>query len=291
MKAIWNNNYTMIEWKFMKLSLVTFWLKVILIIIIENSFIPMPIGVLSFLPTNTNISLAFKSICLIATIIALYFYISEKQMIWATLFLFIISVLVFTIEVSNGIFRRNDLFSFVFFAQFLAYLFKLKNIDSNIKKNRVQFSVQVIAVGYTLSAISKLYTSGLNWILDGRKMPLQIMKSFFYSYVNEGNIYFIQKGNEMANNLNNNLYLIYFLLGFSLFLELFALVSIFNKKNALIYGLLLMLMHLGIYITLDIVIKGVYIPMLIFLVNPFYLIWISFVSIKSKLVNVFVNHA
>jgi len=50
-------------------------------------------------------------------------------------------------------------------------------------------------------------------------------------------------------------------------------------------------MHLGIYITLDIVIKGVYIPMLIFLVNPFYLIWISFVSIKSKLVNVFVNHA
>ena len=199
--------------------------------------------------------------------------------------------MVFTIEVSNGIFRRNDLFSFVFFAQFLAYLFKLKNIDSNIKKNRVQFSVQVIAVGYTLSAISKLYTSGLNWILDGRKMPLQIMKSFFYSYVNEGNIYFIQKGNEMANNLNNNLYLIYFLLGFSLFLELFALVSIFNKKNALIYGLLLMLMHLGIYITLDIVIKGVYIPMLIFLVNPFYLIWISFVSIKSKLVNVFVNHA
>ena len=75
MKAIWNNNYTMIEWKFMKLSLVTFWLKVILIIIIENSFIPMPIGVLSFLPTNTNISLAFKSICLIATIIALYFYL------------------------------------------------------------------------------------------------------------------------------------------------------------------------------------------------------------------------
>ena len=290
MKAIWNNNYTMIEWKLMKLSLVTFWLKAILLILIEFSYLPMPIGVLEFLPVNTNISLAFKSICLIATIIALYFYISEKQMIWATLFLFIISVLVFTIEVSNGIFRRNDLFSFIFFAQFLAYLFKLKNIDSNIKKNRVQFSVQVIAVGYTLSAISKLCTSGLNWVLDGRKMPLQIMKSFFYSYVNEGNIYFIQKGNEMANNLNNNLYLIYFLLGFSLFLELFALVSIFNKKNTLIYGLLLMLMHLGIYITLDIVIKGVYIPMLIFMINPLFLFWMIFKTLKNKFIAVLGNH-
>lgn len=290
MKAIWNNNYTMIEWKLMKISLVIFWLKAILIIIMENSFIPMPIGVLSFLPSNTNISFYLKSFCIIAIIIILYFYISEKQMIWATLFLFIISVLVFTIEVSNGIFRRNDLFSFVFFAQFLSYVFKVKNIDSNIKKNRVQFSVQVIAVGYTLSAISKLSASGVNWVLDGRKMPLQIMKSFFYSYVNEGNIYFIQKGNELANNLNNNLYLIYFLLGISLFLELFALVSIFNKKNALIYGLLLMLMHFGIYIVLDIVIKGVYIPMIIFLVNPLFLFWMIFKALKNKFITVFGNH-
>jgi hypothetical protein len=291
MKAIWNNTYTPLEWKFMKIALVIFWLKSILVIFIEDIFIPMPIGVLSFLPPNFIIGTPFKLICLIIIIIALFNYISEKQMIWTTLFLFLISVLVFTIEESNGIFLRNDLFSFVFFAQFLSYIFKDKNIDLNIEKNRVQFSVQVIAVGYTLSAISKLNTSGINWVIDGRKMPLQIMKSFFYSYVNDGNYYYIQKGNEMIKTFNNNLYLIYFLLGISLLLELFALVSIFNKKNALIYGLLLMLMHVGIYIVLDIAIKGIYIPMLIFMINPLFLFWTIIKSLKNNLIKVYEKHA
>ncbi len=291
MKAIWNNTYTPLEWKFMKFALVIFWLKSILVIFIEDIFIPMPIGVLSFLPPNFIIGIPFKLICLIIIIIALFNYISEKQMIWTTLFLFLISVLVFTIEESNGIFLRNDLFSFVFFAQFLSYIFKDKNIDLNIEKNRVQFSVQVIAVGYTLSAISKLNTSGINWVIDGRKMPLQIMKSFFYSYVNDGNYYYIQKGNEMIKTFNNNLYLIYFLLGISLLLELFALVSIFNKKNALIYGLLLMLMHVGIYIVLDIAIKGIYIPMLIFMINPLFLFWTIIKSLKNNLIKVYEKHA
>jgi hypothetical protein len=242
----------------------------------------MPIGVLSFLQPNSSVDFYFKLMSLFTIMIAIYFYISEKHMIWITLFLFLISVLVFTIEESNGIFRRNDLFSFIFFSQFLSYIFKAKNIDSNIQKNRVQFSVQVIAIGYTLSAISKLSASGLNWVFDGRKMPLQIMKSFFYSFVNDGNNFFIQKGNEMIKTFNNNLYLIYFLLGFSLFLEFFAVISIFNKKISFIYGLLLLVMHIGIYWVLDIAIKGIYIPMLIFMVNPLFLFWIILKEIKNR---------
>lgn len=282
MNAIWNNSYTKLEWKFMKIALVIFWVNLIVNILFEYSSIPMPIGILGFLPANIFISFYIKSICLIAASIISIFYVYEKQMIFATFFLFIVSVVVFTIEESNGIFRRNDLFSFVFFAQFLSYVFKAKKIDSNIGKNRIQFSVQVIAVGYTLSAISKINDSGFNWILDGKKIPLQIMKSFFYSYVNDGNYYFIQKGNETINNFNNNLYLIYFLLGFSLLLELFALISIFNKKNALIYGFLLMFMHIGIHVVLDISIKGIYIPMIIFMINPLFLISILIKKLNSK---------
>jgi hypothetical protein len=149
MKPIWNNTYTSLEWKFLKISLVVFWLNLIYRTLVEYNNLPLPIGVLCFLPANINISLVFKSICLTAAIISVYFYLIEKKMVWVTLFLFIISVLVFTIEESNGIFLRNNLFSFVFFAQFFAYVLNIKNIDSNIEKNRVQFSVQVIAVGYT----------------------------------------------------------------------------------------------------------------------------------------------
>ena len=290
MKAIWNNNYTKIEWKFMKISLVIFWLGLISITLIEYSSLPMPVGVIGFLPANTNISLAFKSICLIVTIIALYFYINEKHMLWAILFLFIISILVFTMEESNGILNRNGLFSFVFFAQFFAYVLNLIKIDSNIEKNRVQFSVQVIAVGYTLSAFSKLNFSGLNWVLDSKKMPLQIMKSFYYSYVDEGNFNYIHKAHEAINSFNNNIYLIYFMLGFSLFLEFFALLSILSKKHALVFGLLLLLMHIGIYTYMNITLVGIIFPMMVIMLNPFYICWISIVSIKRK-IKVLLNHA
>jgi hypothetical protein len=290
MKTLWNNTYTPLEWKFLKISLVVFWLNLIFRTLVEYNNLPLPIGVLCFLPANINISLAFKSICLTTTIISVYFYIIEKKMLWATLFLFIISVLVFTIEESNGIFQRNGLFSFVFFAQFLSYVLKLKNIHSNIEKNRVQFSVQVIAVGYTLSAISKLNVSGLNWVLDSRKMPLQIMKSFYYSYVDEGNIYYIQKAHEAINSFNTNINIIYFLSGFSLALEFFALISILSKKHAFVFGLLLFIMHIGIFIYMNITIMGIIYPMLIFMVNPFYLCWISFVFVKCK-IKLLINHA
>lgn len=283
MKTIWNNTYTSLEWKFLKISLVVFWLNLIFRTLVEYNTLPMPVGVLSFIQPNYVISFFIKFLCLIATIITLYFYISEKHMLWVTLFLFIISVLVFTMEESNGIFNRNGLFSFVFFAQFFAYFFNLKNINSNIKKNRVQFSVQVIAVGYTLSAFSKLNTSGINWVLDGRKMPLQIMKSFYYSYVDDGNIYYIQKAHEAINGFNNHIHFIYFLLAFSLFLELFALISIISKKHALVFGLLLLTMHIGIFIYMNISIVGIIYPMLICMINPFYIFWILFVNSKSKL--------
>ena len=289
MKAIWNNNYTKIEWKFMKVSLVVFWFVSISKTLIECSSLPMPVGVIGFLPANTNISLAFKSICLIATIIVLYFYIIEKKMVLSTFFLFIVSVLIFTIEESNGIFQRNGLFSFVFFAQFLAYFFNFKNINLNIEKNRVQFSVQVIAIGYTLSAFSKLNVSGLNWVLDSKKMPLQIMKSFYNSYVDEGNFNYIQKAHEVINSFNNNIYIIYFLLGFSLALEFFALISILSKKHALVFGLLLLLMHIGIFIYMNISILGIIYPMLVFMLNPFYMCWISIILINRK-IKVLLNH-
>jgi hypothetical protein len=77
-------------------------------------------------------------------------------------------------------------------------------ITSNLATNIVLGST---ARGYIngddASAISKLNVSGLNWVFDGRKMPLQIMKSYFYSYVNDGNNFFIDniqiKGNSTTS--------------------------------------------------------------------------------------------
>ena len=49
-----------------------------------------------------------------------------------------------------------------------------------------------------------------------------------------------------------------------------------------ICGILLLIMHIGIYLVLDVAIKGTYIPMIIFMLNPLYLIWIIIKTLKSK---------
>ena len=72
-----------------------------------------------------------------------------------------------------------------------------------------------------------------------------------------------------------------FILAFTLIIELFAVVSIINKKYAFVYGVLLVFMHIGIYLVLDVAIGGTYIPMLIFMVNPVFLFWITLKKIKN----------
>lgn len=278
MKKTWNkiytNNYNNAEWFFIKIILIGLWVKLASIVLSSFQTIPMPQGICKILPCELFLAGYPKYVLIIVIFFASLFYILEIKQMLTCLAIFILSTLLFTIEDSNGILNRNSIFTFVFFAQFLAYL--LYNYDSktNLKKNRIQFSVQVIAAGYTLSALSKLFNSGIFWVEDGKRITLQILKSYYSLYVDYGNTTILDKGLKMANFIENHTTLVYFLLGTSLILELFALVSILSKKHALIYGLLLTAMHIGIYIVMDIAIVSILIPMLLFMVNPLHIIWI-----------------
>jgi hypothetical protein len=169
----------------------------------------------------------------------------------------------------------------IFFAQFFAYSIRNIYLDFDIEKYRIQFSVQLISISYTISAISKLNTSGLNWITDGLLMPLQIMKTNYFGFVNDGNIAHITNARQIINLLDKYSFGVMFVLAFTLIIELFAVVSIINKKYAFVYGILLVFMHIGIYLVLDVAIGGTYIPMLIFMVNPMFLFWITLKKIKN----------
>ena len=287
MKEVWNkiytNNYTNLEWTFIKTILIVLWVKLASIVLNSFQTIPIPLGVCKLFPCELFLDGYTKYALILVIIIASLFYILEIKQMYTCLVIFIISTLLFTIEESNGILNRNSLFTFVFFAQFLAYLLYHYDSKSNIKKNRIQFSVQVIAAGYTLSALSKLFHSGIFWIHDGKRITLQILKSFYTVYVTDGDTKWVSKAENMVAFIENHPLIVSFLLGTSLFLELFALLSIKNKKSALVYGLLLILMHLGIYIVMDIAIVSILIPMLLFMVNPLYIIWVILKSFYKKL--------
>jgi hypothetical protein len=266
----------------MKISFSLIWILLFTVILFKYSYVTTPESIFKLFPEDFYLSPNTKILLFIANLILIYCYVIEKYICWSLFCLFLTSLFVFSLEDSNSDFNRNTMITGIFFAQFLAYSIKKKYYEFDIEKYKVQFSVQIIAISYTLSGISKLRISGLNWIYDGLFLPLQIMKTNYSAYVNDFNIKHINNAFYIINGFNKYFFIVIFILAFTLIIELFALFSVFSKKNAFIYGLLLMFMHIGIYIVLNIAIIGAYIPMLIFMLNPLYLIWIIIKTLKSK---------
>lgn len=141
----------------------------------------------------------------------------------------------------------------------------------------------MIAIGYFLSGLSKLRTSGISWIQDGTRMPLQILKSFNNNFNDYGDFAYLEQGNAMAHFIDSNPMLVYVILAITLLLELGAIsVLFFSRRYMIIYGLLLFLMHQGIYIVMNIKIVSIMKPMIILLVNPAYLFLIIVYSLLLK---------
>ncbi len=240
-----------------------------------------PIGLCKWLDCSflNNDTIKFGLAGLIAVL--LIFYLFEKGMLWVTLLLFLFSLLIFTIEESNGVKGRRGLFTLIFLAQFLAYLFHQIKLDLNINKNRVQFCCQLIAAVYTLAALSKLSNSGLQWFVESPRIILQITKSYYFTYINTGTMDGAADGVKMADWIGRHNVLTLLLLGGSLLLEIFSFVLILNKKIAFIYAVLMLGMHIGTLITMDIFFPTVSFPLIIFFINPFFLGYTAVTDFKS----------
>ena len=273
--------YSRIEWTIMKSSFSLIWLLSFLLVFSRYNYAPTPESIFKLIPGSFYLSFNAKIFLLSTNLLLIYFYITEKHIWWSLLGLSLISLFAFSLEDSNSDFNRNTMITGIFFAQFFAYSIRKIYLDFDIEKYRIQFSVQLISISYTISAISKLNTSGLNWITDGLLMPLQIMKTNYFGFVNDGNIAHITNARQIINLLDKYSFGVMFILAFTLIIELFAVVSIINKKSAFVYGVLLIFMHIGIYLVLDVAIGGTYIPMLIFMINPMFLFWITLKKIKN----------
>ena len=75
----------------------------------------------------------------------------------------------------------------------------------------------------------------------------------------------------MMHIVHENQWFINLVLWFSLLLESLVFLMLWNRKATRIFGYLLICMHLGIYVIMGgILILPVFIPMLIFTLNPVY---------------------
>lgn len=209
-------------------------------------------------------------------------YIFEYKMKVTLAFLSVFSILVFSIEESNGIMNRASLISMVFIAQWIAYLLYDKQ-SNNLIKFRLQFGVQLVVATYMLSAISKLVRSGINWVNDSQYAVLQIQKSIYYNFYDSNNTSFIKEGAHFVQFMNHHSTFFSLLFLSALVIEFTVFIALFNTKMRILYGLLLLSMHIGIFVVMDIVIPHVFIPMILLFLNPFYYILLFSSNLLNRL--------
>jgi hypothetical protein len=278
----WNNQYGDTEWRLAKISLIILWFFNVTIILLSYNSAPIQQGIFTWFNFQFIENPIWRYLILLICSILTLMYLFEKRMTISTLGLFVISVFAFSLEESNGILSRAGLLSFVFFAQYLAYLIHFYYPKVDHKQIRFTFCIQAVVAAYVLSAISKLSVSGMEWVSNSKYLSLQILKSYHYKFVNYADFNILKEGIDFASFVQDNQYVITALLTISLVLELFAWISLGSKKRAIIYGTLLLFMHIGIKLTMDISLVTIFGPMLIFMVNPLYIIWIGILKPISK---------
>ena len=194
----WNLNntseivYPKLVWTTINLMLILYWLSRINIIYLKYNSVPKPARIFTFFSFSYSqhwVKYLFISFGIGLSIL----YFLEIKMSATVFLLFIFSVFSFSLEEWNGVLNIYSLLSFLFIAKFIAYILPYFNKIFNPEKYRIEFSVQAICAAYTLSALSKITVSGISWIYSGKFMALQILKSYQYKFVSNGNDTAIKK--------------------------------------------------------------------------------------------------
>lgn len=265
-------NRTDLEWLILKLSFVLVTAPVTCIMILSRSECPFPTGLCrlyDFAPLFGQVGgyitvAVFVGLCLL--------YIAERQMLVTTFLLALLSCIIISHHESNGVHMRATVLSVVWIAQFLAYFFHYLRPEFDLHRYRIQYGVQAMAAVYTLAGIAKLKASGMGWIDAGDTFPLQVVKNYSYLYYDTGSRAILQEGQSIAYFLLHHHLLVRLFLAISLVLEVACLVAAINRRVGTVWGLGLLLMHIGIATIMGIGISIIAKPMIVFFINPIY--WI-----------------
>jgi hypothetical protein len=259
-----------LPWFLTKLSYSFFWVFMMFMMIGDcKDVCPYPTGICelyTFRILFTPVGKIFLSALLIMEIIL---YLLEIKMVSTLFVLFFISCIVMSFHESNGLFARATVYSVIWFAQLLAYFIKYLKADFALAYWRVQYSVQAIAAAYTLAGLAKLSASGLGWVNAGQLFSIQVMKNYAFLYSDTGSFSFIEHALAISGQLVKHKILLTIMLSVSLALETFCMAAALNKSIRIVFGIGLLLMHIGIAVILGIGISAIAFPMCIFFIIPF----------------------
>lgn len=258
------------EWLFIKIPFAYFCFSYFIFLLDEISSVSVERGICSWIDCHFFLNSFFQKSIIITLAILFILYLFEIWMVFVTLFISIIAFGVLSAHESFGIQQRTGILVLIWFAQFIAYFIKSFSLTYDIRKNRIFLPVQVIVACYTLSGLSKLYTSGFSWFMDSQLLVLQILKTNQVQYIN-GQIALSEIYSSIVHFVLNHGDFMSILLMGALFIETTSGMALINKKVRILYGVLLLSMHIGIVLFFHIQIRAFIVPMILFMLNPFFL--------------------
>jgi len=226
---------------------------------------PHPQGIAHWIPLSWLSDAATYGVVKWIFIGALVVYVSGQLSRIALPVATLIHVLVHTLHNSQGATHHHaQIVSLVLLAQCLTHwwpslwsLFqRLKGSDRvsgwvwsqgrRVEQWAVWFSLQAIAATYLLAALSKLIKSKGIWAFQSHNIVVEMVKTHWQNFYSRLEHSTDPEALARMNFLLDNPNAARLILGGGLALELFAFLMLYNRATALVGGLLLISMHLGI---------------------------------------------
>jgi hypothetical protein len=138
----------------------------------------------------------------------------------------------------------------------------------------VDWARQAVMATYVVSALTKLVRSDGRWILDAPYFGLQIVKSNAMDYYNTLQPAADDGMRWLAQLLLDHPWTAWFFIGIALPLELFAFVACFNRRTGFWIGLLILIFHSTVSVTMQLGFRFNKLLMIAFFLNiPFWAVW------------------
>ncbi len=269
--AFWSAKYSDLEWRLMKIVFITGWLLMVSFIYSSLTGVTDPKGICALIDCTLLPSKGIQSAVYLILFIFAVLYVFEKYMVASLLFLAGLSILVLSAGEANGIASRSELLSAVLIAQLLAYLKHSITKDRlSLQQDRIRYSIQIISAAYVLSALSKLKSSGIFWIFNHKQLAINAKVSVL-RFQADFNFEFAERYSNWAYGFFlNHPNVVAAILLITLLIEGVAFVCWFGKKPSIIYGLILFLFHLGIFLMMFVFVPPILLCVFVFVINgPF----------------------
>lgn len=253
-------SYSDKEWAVTRAITSIFWLATMWrVILVYGRGNPFPEGICRWFDCSALADGPLSWITLaVASLLALA-YVRGNSPLIITASMACMSVVILSIERCHGVQAREELWSMILLGQTFAQVrhrlgnesFRQTVPEQNIL---MAYSVQMLTVAYVIAGITKLHTSGIDWVLNSPNVQLQVIKLAAQLKIEFGLEWPSAYADVVVLFIDRCPFLFRTLFALALLTELLAFIGMLSKRLSRLYGVMLLILHAGIMLVMFIII-------------------------------------